>query len=164
MQIEFLLLAEEEILLLYKLHKEKEGYFETCLKEQEEGNRQFYIAKIDKKIAGYAQIIWDPIYQPFRKLKIPEIQDVYVSLHSRRQGTGKALIKKCEEVVRDLGFEEIGIGVSVSSEFSQAQRLYIKMGYIPDGGGAVYEAQPINFGEIRPIDKNLCLKLTKSLA
>lgn len=139
------------------------GYFEQCLEEQDEGARHVFVAEYDGTLAGYAQIIWKPAYQPFRSLEIPEIQDVNVARPYRRQGIGEALVAHCEQAVKDAGKTDIGIGVGLTRDYGAAQRLYIRRGYMPDGAGVVYENQPVMVGEMRPVNGYLCLKLIKEL-
>jgi len=51
----------------------------------------------------------------------------------------------------------------VTYQFGTAQRLYHRMGYMPDGAGVVFDRQNVQSGDIRPIDERLCLMLVKSI-
>ena len=100
----------------------------------------------------------------FRRLGIPEIQDLVVIPQARQRGIGTALVEHCEARALVEGHSEIGIGVGLYGSYGAAQRLYIKRGYVPDGQGVAYECQPVMGGEIRPVDDDLVLKLIKNLA
>ena len=81
----------------------------------------------------------------------------------RRKGLATVLIKHCEEYARELGYSDIGISVALHSGFGPAQRLYVKLGYVPDGAGVTYDRELISPMEMRPIDDDLCLMLVKAL-
>ncbi len=138
-------------------------YFERQFKYVEEKLRTIVIAKFDKDDAGYAIFNKAPKYNLFRRLGIPEIQDLNVLPEFRRQGVGRAIITKGEQWALENGFDTMGIGVGLHSTFGAAQRLYIRMGYIPDGAGINYDRKPLNIGAIKPVDDDLCLMMTKSL-
>ncbi len=140
-------------------------YFPRSLLEQAAGHRIVLVAVLsDNSLAGDVQLIWNPIYAPFRALGIPEIQDLAIIPAMRRQGLGERLVIYCENLVREAGRTDIGIGVGLHARFGSAQRLYVRLGYIPDGGGVVYdEDTPVNRGDLRPVDDLLTLKLVKAL-
>ncbi len=149
----------EKIAAEMKAHHEP-GYFARCFEEQDSGARIIFISADGN---GYAQLIWSPTYAPFRRLGIPEIQDVNVVPAARRQGLGEALVARCEEEARAAGKSDIGIGVGLHAGFGAAQRLYARMGYVPDGGGIVYDEITVQAGEMRPVDDLLSLKMTRAL-
>lgn len=159
-------LTEADIPALVQLtgdHVEESGYFEQSWHEQQEGKRRVFLAWEQGSLAGYVHLNRFPKYFPFRRLGIPEIQDLFVHSYFRRLGIGEALIKACEEEARSTEASSIGIGVGVSKNFGPAQRLYVRMGYLPDGSGVVFERENLSSGEIRPIDDRLCLMLMKDL-
>ena len=45
-----------------------------------------------------------------------------------------------------------------------AQKLYIKMGYVPDGNGVTYKYQPVIPGDLYPVDDDLVIWLKKDLS
>lgn len=149
----------EKIAAEMKAHHEPH-YFARCFNEQDRGARIIFIAGDG---TGYAQMIWSPAYAPFRRLDIPEIQDVNVVPGARRRGLGAALVARCEQEARAAGKTDIGIGVGLHASFGAAQRLYVRLGYMPDGGGIVYDEVTVPAGEMRPVDDLLSLKMTKSL-
>ncbi len=112
---------------------------------------------------GYALYVQRPRYAPFLRLNIPEIQDVNVHPDHRGQGIATALIAACEKRAREDGHATIGLGVGLDARYGPAQRLYGKLGYLPDGAGLVYDAEPVAFGAARPNDDDLCLMMIKEL-
>lgn len=143
--------------------KKEDGYFERCLKEQEEGRRDVLVARLDGADVAYAMLYWNSPYALYRRLGIPEIQDLNTVPAARRQGAGSALIEHCENIAREKGCDMIGIGVGLYSDYGAAQRLYVKRGYVPDGYGVCYDRAPVTPGEIRPVDDDLCLMMVKTL-
>lgn len=141
------------------------GYFARCLQEQAAGRRRFFLA-VDSNtaaIAGYVQLNARPLYAGFRRFDIPEIQDLNVHPDYRRRGIGERLVTYCEDLSRSEGKTEIGISVGLHTSFGSAQRLYVRLGYMPDGAGVAYDDEIVRLGDMRVIDDNLTLKLTKSL-
>lgn len=57
----------------------------------------------------------------------------------------------------------IGIGVGLYADYGDAQQLYIKRGYMPDGLGITYNYQPIDPGSMIRLDDALVLWFTKEL-
>jgi len=110
---------------------------------------------------GYCVLNWVPKYGPFKKLGIPEIQDLNVLPDYRQRGLATKLIAHCEEVARSKGHEEMGIGVGMNRSFGAAQRLYVKLGYVPDGQGINYDRIPLESGKFCPNDDQLCLMMVK---
>ncbi len=138
-------------------------YYERCIERVGLGEISIFIALIDGQGAGFALLNYVPKYPLYKKLDIPEIQDLNVLRSHRRKGIGQQIIEVCEERARSLGKEEMGISVGLDSSFGSAQRLYVRMGYVPDGNGVTYDRKLVATGEFRPIDENLCLMMTKSL-
>ncbi|MEM7679920.1 MAG: GNAT family N-acetyltransferase [Pseudomonadota bacterium] len=139
------------------------GYFERQFNYQDQGKRNVFIIQSDGLDAGYGILNWDPKYELFRKIGIPEVQDINILKHFRQQGLATNLITFCEDLARETGKDFMGIGVSVSSRFGPAQRLYTKLGYIPDGYGVTYDRKNTVSGEMRPVDDQLCLMMIKAL-
>lgn len=139
------------------------GYYERCFEEQDAGKREIVLAIWEGQLAGYAFLNWNPRYQPFRRLEIPEIQDLYVAPDMRRKGIGEALIFACEGRALDKGCTQMGMAVGLHSGFGAAQRLYVRLGYVPDGSGITYDRDAVRVGEMRAIDDELTLMMVKDL-
>lgn len=140
-----------------------ESYFRKCLQEQESGKRAVFMARLNGADAGYAMLNRRPKYSLYSKLSIPEIQDLNVIPAARQQGVATVIIKHCEDVARQEGTTDIGISVGLHSAFGAAQRLYVKLGYMPDGYGVTYDRQTVAAGEFHVVDDNLCLMMVKEL-
>ncbi len=149
----------------------EKNYFERCLSEQAEKKRVVLVAEQTGRLIGYVQLIWVPLYATFRRLDIPEIQDLNVIPDARGQGVGALLVEACEALVREAGKFEVGISVGLCQSYGAAQRLYVKKGYIPDGAGMCCDDVPVRAGELRStlwhraasLDSLLTLKLIKNL-
>lgn len=155
--------ALESVTLAVSSHKEA-GYFERCLSEQEEGRRVVLVGILGDMIAGFGMLNWFPGYAPFRRLGIPEIQDLNTDPAFRRRGVAGAIISACEGLAREKGCDQMGIGVGLYAGYGAAQRLYVRRGYIPDGAGVVYDRAPVRPGEIRPVDDDLNLMMVRALS
>lgn len=141
----------------------EEGYFARCLQEQEGGKRAVFLAERDGLAAGYTIYNRRPQYALYKRLEIPEIQDLNVLPEYRREGIGTALIRHCEDLAQQEGHRHIGISVGLYKDYGAAQRLYTRLGYIPDGNGVTYDREAVTAGELRPVDDNLCLMMVKNL-
>lgn len=139
------------------------AYFTRCLQEQAAGARNVLLAHADGLPAGFAVLNWRPSYALYKRLGIPEIQDLNVAPDFRRRGIATALIRYCEDLARAKGCAQAGISVGLDSGYGAAQRLYVKLGYMPDGFGVTYDREPVRRGELRPVDDDLCLMLVRDL-
>lgn len=140
------------------------GYFEEAFQEQEDSKRLILLAFIDGTLTGYVHLNRFPKYAPFLHMGIYEIQDLFVIPAFRRQGIGEKLVGACERYAAADGATELGIGVGVAGRFGAAQRLYTRLGYIPDGAGVVFEREPMTEGTVKPVDDRMCLMLLKNIS
>lgn len=153
----------DDLDVLHSIKEEPPEYFERCLAEQAEGRRDLFIASNADGGVGFVMLNRFPRYQPFKKMRVPEIQDLYVRPECRKKGIATTLIEHCEAKAKQDGSVMIGLGVVVNRDYGAAQRLYIKQGYMPDGHGAVYDRQVVTPGDVRSIDDELCLMFVKEL-
>lgn len=155
--------------LVFRLGLEHDReYYENCLERQILNELIIFLATLPQKDnsllgVGYCVFNLKPKYAFFKHLGIPEIQDINVLREWRCQGIGSAIIGHCESLAREKGFMHMGIGVGLDRRFGPAQRLYVKLGYIPDGNGVSYDRKQVAVGEFRPLDENLCLMMSKEL-
>lgn len=137
--------------------------FPRCLAAHAAGERIIFLAEgEDGAPLGYVQLNFKPVYQPFRRLSIAEVQDLNVVPDARNQGIGSALVDICEDTVRARGGSDIGISVGLVPSFGAAQRLYTARGYRPDGAGLCYDDVPVRVGSMVAADDLLTLKLVKT--
>ena len=138
-------------------------YFEIGLERQQLGKGHTLILCYQEDLAGYCLLNWEPKYGFYKKLGIPEIQDLNILPAFRKKGLGTTLIKHCEQLAVDKGLTQMGISFGLDSSYGAAQRLYVKLGYIPDGNGITYDRAFVNAGDFRPVDDDLCLMMVKDL-
>jgi GNAT superfamily N-acetyltransferase len=81
----------------------------------------------------------------------------------RKQGIASQLIKACEQLANNRGFTTIGLGVGLTEDYGNAQRLYTRLGYSHDGKGIHYKNNLVNPGDKVVVDDDLHLYLKKSL-
>ena len=103
-------------------------------------------------------------YPSFRNKQIPEISDIWIDEQKRGKGLGTLLITHLEQLARDEVFEQVGIGVGLYQDYGPAQKLYFRLGYIPNGMGLPYRYLLVTPGKTYPIDDDLILWLVKPLA
>ncbi len=137
--------------------------FKRYLKEHTEKNRYVLLAYNDEKIVGYVTLKYISGYENFAQNNIPEIVDFNVVPRFRKQGIGRKLLKRIESVAKKSGYAQIGIGVGLSEDYGAAQRLYVKMNYIPDATGLHYDAKPVQKGTTVRVDDSLAVYLIKNL-
>lgn len=136
------------------------GQFERYLTEQAAGGRICLIATVGSHFAGYVTANWSPTYPGFVDMKTPEIQDLNVLPAFRRQGIATRLLDRAEAEIASRS-DVIGIGVGLHPGYNDAQRLYGKRGYIPDGRGITYRDRYLRGGEQVILDDDLILHLTR---
>lgn len=154
--------AIEEAFARQGWHKPAEQY-RSYLREQVQGDRDIIIAVLDGNFAGYVTVLYSSQYPPFRDRGVPEISDLNVLMQYQRCGIGAALVLQAEKLISQTA-SCAGIGVGLLKDYGSAQKLYIKLGYCPDGLGITYKYQPIIHGASVTADDDLVLWLTKQLA
>lgn len=143
-------------------HKPKQIY-EKYLEEQLKNERVIIVAKKEEVFCGYATLKWKSQYLYFNDNNLPEIMDLNVLPDYRNQGIGTELIRYCENVAQEHKVDTVGIGVGLTADYGNAQRLYIQLGFIPDGRGLHYKGAPVKHGETISADDDLLLYLTKKI-
>ena len=115
-------------------HLIENQYFESAFKEQLDNKRIIFLAFVDNVLAGYVHLNFHPLYAPFSRLNIPEIQDLFVLADYRRQGIGAMLIRAFEARAQTYGCT-----VFYLETFNfQAPGLYRSLGYEVAYEHAVY--------------------------
>ena len=132
------------------------------LNEDAQG-RARYGAMLDGQQVGSVLMNWAPKYRPFAVQGLAEVQELFVEAEYRQRGIGRAMVEYCEDLARDQGHTQIGIGVGLTGDYGAAQRLYARMGYIPDGQGVTYDRETVAKGDVRPMDDDMSLMLLKTL-
>lgn len=92
--------------------------------------------------------------------------DLNVLPSFRKLGIGSILLTATEEKAASQ-HDRVGIGVGLyggpDGGYGQAQRLYIKRGYLPDGLGVTYGYKPAAPGTMVSLDDDLILWFTKKV-
>lgn len=145
---------------LYRHFGNKDAaYFDRCYRD----GHAIFIASVDGQDAGFGILNYTSRYAPFKRLNIPEIQDLNVQPDWRGRGIASAIIAACEGAAREEGCDDIGLGVGLGASYGPAQRLYVKLGYMPDGSGAMYDHKAPVDARSYPLDDDFCLMLVKAL-
>lgn len=153
----------DEIVLAFEQigwHKPRSLYV-SYLNEQLLGYRLVLIARENGKFCGYVTLKWVSDYANFKEQNIPEIVDLNVLPEYRNKGIGTSLIQTCEQLAKEQGRVVIGLGVGLTSDYGNAQRLYAHLGFIPDGHGMHYKCEAVKYSEMVSADDDLVLYLTK---
>ncbi len=136
--------------------------FRRYLTEQATGTRSCWVANLNNAFAGYVTINRQPTYPGFGQQRIPEIQDLNVLPSFRKKGVGTALLDHAEAQIASRS-NVVGIGVGLHPGYNDAQRLYGKRGYIPDGLGITYKDRYLGEGDQVTLDDDLLLHLIKRI-
>ncbi len=137
--------------------------FEGYVAEQEIGRRRIWIARWTGAFAGYVTLVWTSDYARFALEGIPEIVDLNVLPHFRRQGIASRLLDAAEAAAA-CRTDRVGLGFGLYADYGPAQSLYIRRGYVPDGRGVTYNTRPVEPGTALPLDDNLALWCVKRLS
>jgi len=145
----------------WKGHDDKR--WNRYLTEQSQGLRDVLLADAGDAIVAYGSLAWVSQNPSFRNAAIPEIQDLVVAEAHRGLGHATQMIATFEAEAHAAGCRTIGIGVGLYADYGSAQRLYVRLGYRPDGCGVTYENKPAIPGQAYRLDDGLVLWLTKPL-
>lgn len=83
-------------------------------------------SKIDSEIIGTVEISLNPVFWS-KKSEYPYISNLAVKNSYRRQGVGKKLLQKCEQIAWNWGYRETRLHVLHNN--NSAQQLYVSSGY-----------------------------------
>ena len=144
-----------------KLNKAEE-VFNEYFEEQTQQKRLIWLAQLNDKYVGYVTLVWDSFYKPFSEQNIPEIKDLNVINECQKQGIGTSLLLAAEREAFKRN-TTVGLGVGLYEDYGNAQNLYFKLGYCPDGNGITYNYKKVSPGKTATVDDDLCLWLTKNI-
>ena len=131
--------------------------------EHQANNRIVCLLEASNQLIGYGSLLHFSQHPYFKDNKIPEINDIWIKEELRNRGFGKALITHLENRAHEEGDEKIGIGVGLYRDYGPAQKLYVEMGYVPDGKGITYKYVYVTPGEPYPVDDDLIVWMQKTL-
>lgn len=155
----------DEIAAAFKLigWNKPRSLYEEYLSQQSQGIRAVIVAREKGEFCGYVTIKWKSDYSGFNQKNIPEIVDLNVLPIYRNHGVGSALIAACEAMAAERKYVQIGLGVGMTVDYGNAQRLYVQLGYVPDGCGLHYKNNALNYGDHTVVDDDLVLYFIKEL-
>ena len=102
--------------------------FEWYFKKQLQQLRFCFVAFCHDNFAGYTTLLKTSKYEHFINCNVPEISDLNVLPNFRKQGVGTTLINECEKTSKEFS-NKIGLGVGLTTDYSKALNLYLKLGY-----------------------------------
>ncbi len=140
-----------------------QALWESYDRDQQKDIRTVALVIKNHEILGYGSLLRQPECPFFVHQQIPEINALCIDEKHQRQGLGTALIHWLENLAAQEGHTHIGIGVGLYKDYGPAQKLYFKLGYIPEGSGITYKGQPTTPGQSYPLDDELILWLSKPL-
>ncbi|MCL1861999.1 MAG: GNAT family N-acetyltransferase [Defluviitaleaceae bacterium] len=138
------------------------AYFTRYFDEQNAGTRHALVALFGGAVAGYLTVIPNPTYGAFADKGIPIICDFNVLKKFQRRGIGTALMDAAEKLAEQTA-DEICLGVCLYTDYGNAQRLYAKRGYIPNGSGVWYKDKILPPYAPCANDDDLILYMSKKL-
>ena len=141
----------------------REEHWLGVLAQIETGQRATMVAVLDAQVVGYGSILWRSGHPGFASAGVPEVHDLATDVQYRGEGIATRLIATLEDLARQHGHKVIGLGVGLYADYGPAQRLYARLGYLPDGHGVTYRQSPVVPGATFPIDDDLLPWLTKRL-
>lgn len=136
--------------------------YQQYFQEQESNQRCVWVAFKNEAFAGYVTLKWHSAYPHFKNNNIPEINDLNVLPQFRKQGIASMLLDLAEAEAQKKG-ACVGLGVGLYADYGNAQKLYIKRDYAPDGHGITYNYQLVKPGDSVRVDDDLILWLVKKL-
>lgn len=138
--------------------------WDQYLSEQQTDARRVMVAWNGTQPMGYGTLVWRSEYEPFRSQDIPEINNLSTACTYRNRGVATAIIDVLEAAAREAGKTKIGLGVGLYADYGDAQRLYTRLGYCPDGRGVTYQGRFVEPGHQVQLDDDLILWLSKALS
>ncbi len=136
------------------------AFFQNLVTEHRAGSRAVWVGTVDDDPVGFGSLLWTSSYPPFREEGVAEISDLNVAPSFRRRGVASCIIAAAELRASERGVR-VGIGVGLHSGYGSAQRLYVALGYIPDGRGVSHKGRFPDEGELIPNDDDLVLHFYK---
>lgn len=124
--IEVRLVASDDLPALRAMEDRTDGFVcDVRFADAVKGSSHYYVAVRGTDLLG--TVVLDLKAGPL----LPELRNMYVYQHARRQGVGRVLDEFVEQVARDLGYDELFLGVDPDNY--KAIPLYLSLGYEPTG-------------------------------
>jgi len=111
------------------------------LRDQAEGKCVSLTAVYEGHPAGYVSVYITGLGGAFGGKGLPEIVDFGVLEKYRRRGIGSRLMDAAEQIAGQYA-DTVWLGVGLHNGYGNAQRMYVKRGFVPDGTGVWYQGKP----------------------
>lgn len=114
-------------------------------------NSQFYFLYYNGKLAGYLKVnVGDAQTEPMGDETL-EIERIYIRKPYQKQGLGKHLMKKAEEIARELNKKVMWLGVWEKNDLAIA--FYQKLGFVQTGRHSFYmgDEEQIDYIMSKPV-------------
>ncbi|MBP1043086.1 GNAT family N-acetyltransferase [Vagococcus sp. BWB3-3] len=134
--------------------------FQMYYDEQQKQQRIVLVAMDNHGLIGYVTVVPSAKAGPF--FGLPEIKDFNVLEKYQGLGYGRALLAAAETQIARMS-DVATIGVGLHSGYGAAQMMYIRSGYVPDGGGVWYRDQLLGQNQPCLNDDDLVLYFSKNL-
>ena len=143
-------------------HPEIAGYM-ARLNDQSEGKCVALTAVYEGCPEGYVYVYRQVSDGPFNGKNWPVIVDFNVLKKFQRRGIGSRLMDTAEQIAGRYA-DTVCLGVGLCDSYGEAQRMYVRRGYIPDGSGVWYQGrQCVQYETVCTVDDDLILFLSKKL-
>lgn len=152
-------LIKEELAQGWHVRKDK---FQMRLDDMSNGDCISFVAEYKGNVAGYVNLYFDCKWGAFGGLGYPQIVDFAVLKKYRKNGVGSKLLDIAEQIASEQS-DMVYLGVGLHSGYGQAQRMYVKRGYVPDGSGVWYGGKVCEQYANCINDDNLNLYFSKKL-
>lgn len=107
------------------------------LQDQDAGIALSLVAEYNGNVAGYINVYPYSKWGAFANRGLPEIIDFGVLEKYRNLGIGNKLMDVAEFIASQFS-NTVYLGVGLHTGYGNAQRMYVKRGYVPDGSGVWY--------------------------
>jgi len=122
-------------------HQKVEKYLQR-LQDVKDGKCIALVAEYKGNVAGYLNIYPNSEGGAFGGKGLPELVDFGVLKKYRKQGIGNTLMQVAENIARKYS-KIVYLGVGLHRDYGEAQRLYIKRGFVPDGSGLWWKGKQL---------------------
>lgn len=153
------IITDEEIAQGWSVTVEK---YQKRLEDQRALKAISLVAELSGNPVGYINIYPNSTWGAFGGKGYPELIDFGVLQKYRNRGIGTCLMDIAEKISGEYA-DMVYLGVGLHSGYGNAQRMYVKRGYIPDGSGVWYNDKVCEQYSTCRNDDDLVLYLSKKL-
>jgi ribosomal protein S18 acetylase RimI-like enzyme len=119
-----------------KAYLEKAFNINQLDEELAKSSSQFFFVYFNNEVAGYIKVNMSDAQSEEMGEESLEIERIYIKSKFQKQGLGKVLLNKAQEIAMELNKKKIWLGVWEKNE--NAIAFYKKMGFVQNGSHAFY--------------------------